>query len=100
MRKELLYKESNEWTNDELIEVLTERYKESIIPPCRVCGKPLVMGAVGGGKPTSWYCGDAKTPEGKTDWKHHSDSIYEDRRQGGDDAVIELIKRFKASGVF
>ena len=99
------YKESHEYSDAELVQVLTERYQPSEIPPCRVCGGPLTPQRIGGGEPTVWGCegmeDDPKKP-GYVRYKkgrhcadeHYSKSTYTDRRQGGDSAVMELVKRF------
>jgi len=99
------YKEAHEYSDAELIQVLTERYRPSEIPPCRVCGKSLTIQAIGGGKPTWWGCSGFEDVPGKPNElrytkgrhgadEHYSQSRYEDRRAGGDSRVMELIKRF------
>jgi len=93
-RRELYEKEIGDWTDDEVIEVLTERYAPTDVPPCRVCGGELSIQAVGGGQPTQ-YAHQVMKPEGGVDWDHYKESAWEDRRQGGDEAVIDLIRRFK-----
>ena len=100
------YRPAEELNNDELIARLTEKYKPSEIPPCRFCGGKLSIGSIGGGKPTVWACSTMEDDPDKPGYlrvkvdrqridDHYSQSRYEDRRQGGDSDVMELIKRFK-----
>lgn len=84
-------------TDAELIEMLTKRYEPSVIPPCRVCGAKLRIGAIGGGQPTRWACPKAQGKDGM-DWAHYRQSGFEDRRHGGDSDAIQLIKRFNRNG--
>lgn len=99
------YREAKELTNDELIARLTARYKPTEIPPCRVCGGPLTCVAAGGGRPTEWACtGREYDPDTNEyiGWKedrraaddHYRESRFTDYRQGGDDDVMDLIRRF------
>lgn len=105
-QRALWQKDVSEWSDDDLAWMLTERYKPSEIPPCRVCGGPLSIGAIGGGEPTRWACsgmeddpespGNRRYKQGRTVAdRHYSDSEWVDRRQGGDSAVMELIARFR-----
>ena len=86
-RHKLYERETSEWTDAELIAVLNDRYEPSKIPPCRVCGGELSIGAIGGGEPTRYGC---MADNGA----HYGHSTWEDRRQGGDGDVLELIARF------
>lgn len=90
-----------------LIERLKERYKPSVIPPCRVCGEKLSIQSCGGGKPTVWGCGmwkddpdkpgEYRKKEGRTCADdHYAKSIFEDLRRGGDGDVMELIAQHDA----
>lgn len=99
-----------------VVDVLRERYAPTEVPPCRVCGGPLSLAAIGGGKPTVWACsgneddpdrpgyirsqpgrwGNAK--DGVSEYGpggHYHDSRWVDRRQGGDSQVIELIEDYE-----
>ena len=93
---------------DEQIARLRQRYTPPAIPPCRVCGGPLSIGAVGGGQPTVWACsGQEADPDhpgrlrrqlgrGVAD-EHYSRSRWEDRSQGGDSDVIALLDALSIS---
>lgn len=100
------YREAKELTNDELIERLTKRYKPTEIPPCSECGGPLTCVASGGGHPTEWACTGReydKETEEYIGWKdgrtaaddHYRKSKFTDYHQGGDDDVMDLIRRFR-----
>lgn len=84
--------ENVDLTDDQLETVITERYAPSVIPKCRICGADLAVGSSGGGQPTRWYCSVAARP---MDYEHFGDSLWEDRRQGGDGRVMELLRRYK-----
>lgn len=84
-------------TDEQLETIINERYAPSVIPKCRICGGDMTIGASGGGQPTRWYCSVAQDSK-PMDWKHFGDSLWEDRRQGGDSRVMELLRRFKANG--
>jgi len=95
------------------LEALRERYRPTIVPPCRVCGGELSIAAIGGGQPTRWACGgrvdnperpgysmDAPgrwsnappgTPSEYGPGGHYHDSEWVDRRQGGDPSVIAIL---------
>jgi hypothetical protein len=98
--KELLLREPHELTADELIEILTDRYQEPTIPPCRLCGGELSIQSIGGGKATEYAC-TGRNEDGT--WKegrkivddHYRDSRYIDYKRGGDDYVMELVKRYQ-----
>jgi hypothetical protein len=71
-----------------------------------VCGGELSMQACGGGEPTRWACdGQEDDPEhpGRLRWKagrelvdeHYVRSEFIDRRRGGDELVMDLVRRFK-----
>jgi len=54
--RKLYERETSEWTDAELIAVLNSRYEPTKVPPCRVCGGELSIGAIGGGSPTRYGC--------------------------------------------
>jgi hypothetical protein len=85
--RELYERETSEWTDAELIAVINSRYEPTKVPLCRVCGGELSIGAIGGGSPTRYGCMADNAA-------HYSESSWEDRRQGGDSTVLELIERF------
>ena len=91
---------------DDLLWLLRQRYSPPTSPPCRICGTPLSMDAIGGGRPTRWRCtgtgADGRPKPGRTAGDdHYIASLFEDIQQGsGDAAVMELIARFEVvSGV-
>ncbi len=103
-RRKLLEREVNEWTDAELLKDLHATYKETVVPPCRVCGGELGLQSFGSGS-TVWACSgkeDDPDREGYVRWQsgrsaadeHYNQSRFVDDRRGGDDRVIELIKRF------
>lgn len=94
------------WSDAEIVTALVKRYRASVIPPCCVCGAELSLQACGGGTPTIWACShyedDPAQPghvRPKSDRsiadKHYVKSEYIDYRQGGDDVVIEAIRRWR-----
>ncbi len=94
------------WSDAELEAELVKRYAPTRIPPCRVCGGALSMQRCGGGQPTVWACSgwqpDPSDPDGRIRSpgrsaadEHYRKSVFEDTRQGGDSAVLELIRRWK-----
>jgi hypothetical protein len=100
--------EPEAWTDDDLVAELTLRYAPSEIPPCRVCGGKLSIRCVGGGEPTEWACSPVEDDPERPDHLrlklgrlgvdvHYRDSRYVDRRQGGDGAVMELLRRYVAA---
>ncbi len=106
-RNERYEKEPPDWSNAELVEELTELYRPSVIPPCPVCGGPLSPQQMGGGEPAVWACSTNEDDPDKPGYvrrkagrgvadEHYSASQYIDRRQGGDELVMELIRRFTA----
>lgn len=114
-RNALLDKPPTDWADTEIVEVLTDRYAPSVIPPCRVCGGELSICAIGGGEPTRWACsptvsdpdpdrsGNVQTKAGRGvnefgSGGHYSMSQYIDRRQGGDEVVIEVLRRLMSDG--
>lgn len=88
-----------DWTDEELVSELVESYEPSAIPPCRVCGDELDIQSAGGGKPTAYACVARLVKDGVdcgVDWDHYTQSRFEDYRQGGDDRVIEAVRRWQA----
>lgn len=90
-----------DWTDEELLQSLRESYEPTVVPPCHICGRELSIQAIGGGKPTVWACSgrddnDSYLPGRGFIDEHYSNSRYEDRRQGGDERVMELVARFNA----
>jgi hypothetical protein len=82
----LVMKENSELTDDELMEILSDRYTADIVPSCSVCGKKLSLQSMGGGS-TTYGC------PGANDSEHYEKSIWISRKDG-DSVVLELIKRF------
>jgi hypothetical protein len=75
------------------------RYAPTVIPPCRVCGMTLSLGAIGGGNPTTWGCseweddparpGQLRRKEGRSCADgHYGDSMFIDRRHVDSDAGV------------
>lgn len=96
---EFLEREVTEWTDAELLAELTRSYSPPEVPPCRICGAPLTVQRSGGGQPTVWGCDgrgdDFKFQPGRrlAD-DHYTESRWLDSRRGGDDRVLELIRRY------
>lgn len=94
----MLEKPVREWPIGFLLAELRRRYAPSDIPPCRVCGGELSLQSIGGGEPTVWACSGQNEdgswlPGRRIADDHYSRSRYVDRRQGGDEVVMELIRR-------
>jgi hypothetical protein len=106
-RRALYERDVKDWTLDELVEVLTDRYSPDPIPPCRLCGAELSIQSMGSG-PTVYNC-DGREPDpdhpGHLRWKegrtpadeHYVRSEYEDCKRGGDEDVLEAVRRLKAT---
>lgn len=98
------YKSPSEQTDDELLAEIRERYEPTEVPPCRVCGEALSLQQCGGGEPSVWACAGhtygedgritGRRPGRRIADQHFSDSEVVDYRRGGDEAVMELVKRF------
>lgn len=84
--------------SDEQLAELEDYYTSEPVPACRVCGAPLSISSIGGGRPTVWSCSDeeALIVDGKMDWDHYDKSQFEQRRTG-DSRVISLIARLRAA---
>lgn len=108
-RQALYRREVNDWTDAELLAELTASYGPVEVPPCRVCGAALGLASAGAG-PTVWACSgrepDPADPK-RLRWsadrapadEHYSRSRWEDNRCGGDERVMDLVRRFSgASG--
>lgn len=81
-----------------LLEQLERDYGMPEIPPCRVCGGPLAIGAIGGGEPTRYYCAAMADAPGnglEKDWGHYGGSLRVDRSFGGDARVLDLVCRYR-----
>ena len=96
---ELYEREVEDWTDKELEGELRRSYGPVKVPACRVCGGELSIQGMGGGKPTVYACSgqneDMSWQEGrKPADEHYSQSHWEDRRQGGDYRVLELLRRY------
>lgn len=80
-----------EWSDEDLLWVLTSRFTAEPIPPCRVCGGPLSFASAGGGDATRYTCRAAGN-----DLRHWSASEFKHTRPG-DASVLELIRRYRAT---
>lgn len=81
----------------ELVERLTERYRPTDPPSCRVCGRRLSIQRIGGGMPTVWACSgrdaDGRYLEGRSLVDdHYARSEWTDLRHGGDADVMALLR--------
>jgi hypothetical protein len=91
---------SSELSDEDLGWLLHRRYDAPVIPPCHICGGKLSVQRCGGGEPTVYAC-DGR--ESTFNWQpgrnlvdeHYRNSHFEDRRQGGDEHVIELLTRYE-----
>lgn len=89
-----------ELSDANLIAALERAYSATIVPPCRICGAPLAIATCGGGEPTKYRCSvmsGAPHNGVPMDWNHYEHSGWTDYRQGGDEHVIELIRRYRAA---
>lgn len=94
-----------QWTDAEIVAALVKSYRPTVIPPCHICGGELSLQGFGGGKPHSWACDGYEThnegeplkykPGRSLCDRHYSDSHFYDTRQGGDDVVIEALRRWR-----
>ncbi|OUM00063.1 hypothetical protein [Variovorax sp. JS1663] len=87
---------SDSVVDEQLLEELTRRYEPPVVPACRTCGAPLEVVACGGGSPTRYACSTQTNTLLPVDWQHYEASRGEDRRQGGDQAVMQLIAAYRA----
>ncbi len=104
-RRALYERDVKDWTLDELIAVLLDRYSPDPIPACRLCGAELSIQSMGSG-PTVYNCDgrepDPDRPE-QLRWKegrqpadeHYVRSEYQDCKRGGDEDVLEAVRRLK-----
>jgi hypothetical protein len=104
---ELAQKSKQDLTLSELVELVLEMNTPTEIPPCRVCGAELEIGAAGGGYPTRYHCGSANadvlkhksgTREYSEAFEHYSESTFEDRRSV-DPWAYELAKRLNSDSM-
>lgn len=79
----------------EHIAALRERYTTTPLPPCRVCGAPLEVASMGGGKAPEFACSNATDANGKTDFEHYGQSKYT-HYGTGDNHVIAVLDAFSA----
>jgi hypothetical protein len=93
------------WTDAEIVTALVKRYRPTVIPPCRVCGGALSPQCLGDG-PSIWACSHYEDDPDKPGYvrpktgrsiadEHYDKSEFIDYRQGGDDIVIEAIRRWR-----
>lgn len=95
-----------ELSDADLCTVLRDRYTPDPVPPCRVCGDALSVASSGGGQATVYACSewmeDTANPGKlvrKPDWSGADDHYMRSRwtaYRGGDDHVLELLRRFGA----
>lgn len=79
------------------LQALEARYRAPDVPACRICGGPLVCVASGGGSPTRYACSTQQSGSGRpVDWNHYDGSRWEDRLQGGDSLVMDLVASYRA----
>lgn len=81
---------------NEQIGALRERYTPTPVPPCRVCGSPLTLASMGGGKAPEYSCSSASDANGKTDLEHYAQSKYT-HYGTGDSQVIALLDALSAA---
>ena len=98
-RNAMYEKRADEWPDGFLSEDLTRRYGPVEVPTCRVCGGELSVQSVGTGGPTVWGCSGTDDdgrllPDRRMADEHYSRSRWEDYRQGGDELVMELLRRY------
>jgi hypothetical protein len=99
---ELYKKDVREWTDEELIQDLKRSYSPSVIPPCCICGKKLTLLSSREGYPIVYACLGYEYVNERRVYDegrsladaHYSESRYEDKRQGGDFRVMEVLKRW------
>lgn len=82
--------------DEQLLQELTRRYQPTVLPACPRCGGPLEVVACGGGRPTRYACSTQTKTMLPADWNHYEASQWEDRRQGGDEGVMQLIAAYRA----
>jgi len=107
MKRELQDKEYNDQydqiTDEELIEILTERYSLAENPNCRICGEKLSVEACGSGSYIVYACspyeegadGKLKFKEGRKFVDDHYSRSRVESYKSSDRSVLELIERFK-----
>jgi hypothetical protein len=98
-------KEPADLSDADLVEFVLGRHTADPVPPCRLCGGPLLLGSFGSGKAPVWSC-DGKEPDpdapGRLRWKagrrpadnHYSASQWTQYRTG-DEWVLELVDRYR-----
>jgi hypothetical protein len=86
----------NRMSDAALLGLLRLRYQPRVIPPCRICGGELSLQEFGSGIPSVWACSTGGKPGRTVADRHYRDSKFTADRSGGDEEVIELIRRFEA----
>jgi hypothetical protein len=99
--------EPQQLTDAELSTVLRDRYTADPVPPCPVCGDVLSVATCGGGQATVYACSEWKEDQAnsgkllrKPNWSGTDDHYMRSRwttYRGGDDHVLELLRRFGAA---
>ena len=79
-------------TSDTL-QLLTDKYKNYDIPPCRVCGSELTVGSMGGGRLTEFACSEATI--GTDGWLEHYGQSKWTAPNKPDRLVTLLIDKYK-----
>lgn len=93
---------TNAMTDDEIVKVarlLVGRYTAEDVPPCRICGGPLSIQAIGGGGPTIYACSgqyeDAehgrKYREGRSVADEHYNASQWRMYRHGDQDVLRVL---------
>lgn len=81
------------------MDYLRRRFQSEPEPKCRICGAEMHIGAIGGGRPTIWYCSAVRYIGGsKEEQKHFSASRYEQTRHGDGEvrAAVAYIEHLEA----
>ena len=93
------------WTDAELLAWVRHCHTGDAVPPCRVCGGPLSVASMGGGRATKWACDmweddpekpgklRRKTGRGPAD-DHYERSEWTQYRES-DPAVLEMARRLE-----
>lgn len=107
-RERRLYeKDYCEWTDDDVVWMLTRRYTADEVPPCHICGGALSPQSMGGGRPTTWACdGREDDPDRPGHWRwqegrgvvddHYKQSYWTQHRTG-DGLVLDALRRLQAA---
>lgn len=87
-KRKLWDKPESDWTDEELIAMLTYNYGPTAIPPCSVCGEPLTMADSMG---PIYACAPGFAD--RNDANHYNKSRCQVRL--GDSNVMMLVDRFR-----